>query len=424
RSAKLQRVIDKYSLEVARNEFEPQFSFNANGEIVEGRGAGANMTPGVKYKTKYGTQFDLGLVGNYYDGQGDSGAQIRVRQPLLRGFGADIVTANYCNAIDQEKINKLNLKEKMQATVTSVIQSYYQLVEDYNKLEVDEQALKDSLETLKSTQLKIEAGKVAPKEITQQEAQVSDQRFTLIRDNNKIDSDYQNFLLLLGVSPDSKFTIVREIPEHQIKVPNMQQSISTALNENVNFFTKTMGLRGQERAVAVAENEQKWRLDIVGKVNQSLVQDSTLSTISGTNFLNDHRVSLELEIPINDKPRKQKLINANINLKKFKIALDNEKKKLETEVVNAVRDLEAQQQQIKAAERSVLFAEDSLKTAQRKFEFGRTSMFEVTSLRRRLTQSKTTLIQQRITYLNTLAKFQQTLGVTLKQWHLRFYDDE
>ena len=42
-------------------------------------------------------------------------------------------------------------------------------------------------------------------------------------------------------------------------------------------------------------------------------------------------------------------------------------------------------------------------------------MFEITSLRRTLTQSQVNLIFQRINYLNTYALFEQLLGVSLER---------
>lgn len=419
RSEELQRISDKYSLEVARNEFLPQYVFNAQGEIIEGRDPLGNVNPHIRLKTIMGTELEIGGRLSRHDGTDTSDVTLGVRQPLLRGFGSDVTLSSWRNALDSEQISKLTLKDQVQSTITKVISGYYKLVEDYNKLDVDKLALNDSLSTLHDTKLRIKTGKLAPLEVTQQQAQVEDLHFAISQDNNAIDRDYQDLLILLGVSPTAKFNIVRTIPTKDIALPSLKKSINIALYKNIGYVKQLIGLRSQERSLMLAKNDQWWRLDLVGSMNRDITGHLHLHNLDDKVVYNEKRVGLELEIPIDDKPRKQKLLNANINLKKYHIALDNACKQLRAQVVKIVRDLQAQKHQINVARRSVTLSEQSLRIAQRKFDFGRTTMFELTSLRKALTMRKNELISQRIAYLNSLAQYQQTLGVTLDRWRLK-----
>ncbi len=413
-SAKLQRTIDKFALLVAKREFLPQFKLEFRADWDSDANSNYRAVPGLSYKTPIGTEFsvdaDSGFVGNRA-----VGTTVSVRQPLLRGFGTKVVLANYEDAKDNEKINKLNYKNKLIFTLTSVIQAYHQLVQDYNTLEIDELALNDSLVTLKNTEMKIKAGKAAATELTQQQAQFANQQLSITRDKNTIDRDKQALLILLGLDPYADLEIERKIHIEGFSHPTQQKSIELAMANNVEYQEALISLKQRERQVVVQKNNQWWRLDAVATAADSFGQD----------VLNDQHsreVRLELDIPIDDKSRKQGLVNAKIGLEQFNIGLEDQKRRLVTDVINAVRDLKAQGEQIKLAQNSVRFSEESLQIAQKKFKHGRTTMFEITSLRQTLTQNRLNLIGQQINYLNTLAQFEQSLGISLDRWGLKVND--
>ena len=409
-SALLQRTVDKYALLVAKREFRPQFTLQFRAHYANGSEPDYRAVPGMSYKSPIGTEIlvdaDSGLVGTH-----PVGTTVSVRQPLLRGLRPKVVLANYHDALDNEKINKLNLKNQLISTITSVIQSYHTLVQDYNALEIDELALKDSLRTLKNTKMKIKAGKAAATELTQLQAQVANQKLSITRGKNAIDRDKQALLILLGLDPYANIDIDRSINIEGFEPPTQERSIELALSNNVQYQEALISLKQRKRQLMVQKDNQLWRLDAVASASETFNQG-----IFDREHVKD--VRLELDIPIDDKHRKQGLISAKIGLKQFNIGLADQKRRLMTDVINAIRDLKAQREQIKLAENSVKYSEESLDIAQKKFKHGRTTMFEITSLRQTLTQNRLSLIGQKISYLNTLVQFEQTLGISLKRWNL------
>jgi outer membrane protein len=408
KSAYLQRISDKFALEVARNEFEPQYKLDGTVRFQQGSAPDYHLLPGVRLKTPMGTQINIDVDRQIGGNQAALGT-FSLTQPLLRGFGSAITLTNLHNAKDNELVNQLNLKSQVISTITQVIQAYHTLIQDYKSLAVDQQALSDSLKTLDSTQRKIKVGKVAETEITQQQAQVANQQFAVTNDKNTILRDYQNLLILLGLDPASKLQIEKELSSRDLFIPEKNACIKMALTNNINYQTQLIALRQLERDIDVQRNQQLPDLTL----NASATED--LSDATGGN----RQVSLNLSVPIDDKFRQQGLLNSLVGYKKFRVSLENTKRQLETDVINAIRSLEAQRIQIKLAEDSVKYSEQSLQIAQKKFEYGRTTIFEITSLRSTLTSSQINLINQRISYLNTFAQFEQTLGISLERWELR-----
>ena len=108
RSAELQRIVDKFSLEVARNQFLPQYSFDTSATYSNGTKPFYTTNPKVSFQTFYGTTLGVGLEDQVNAGR-ETAAVVEIIQPLLRGFGPQVTQASYKNALDQEIINRLDV---------------------------------------------------------------------------------------------------------------------------------------------------------------------------------------------------------------------------------------------------------------------------------------------------------------------------
>ncbi len=411
KSARLQRVVDKFSLEVARNEFEVHYSLSGLAEYDADGDLAVRGGPGVALKLPMGTEVSVQSNTSVF-GTHTGSASFRLKQPLLRGFGTDVNLAGLRNAKDAECINRLNFKEHFQNTITLVISAYHQLVQDYNTLAVDKASLKDSLDSLKGARLQIKAGNRAETSITQTEAQVARQNFTITSNENTIKQDTQKLLILLGMNPHANISVEQVIDISNVTVPSEKESIRLALKNNIAYQTNLITLKTLKRNLLVACDAQRWDLSLNATSQELLV-------IQDNPEFNDRRAWLDLTIPIDDKPRQQQLVNAKITLDKFKIDLAKNEQQLISDVITALSDIKAQQQQIHLAEQTVKYSEQSLRIAQKKLQFGRSTEFEVTSLLTQLTSEKQTLINQKINYLNTVTKFEETLGVSLDRWHVQ-----
>ncbi len=408
-SARLQRVVDRFALEVARNEFLPHYKLAGDATYAQGESPDYRANPSITLKTALGTQIALGAQSTL-NGGANHHASFTVTQPLLRGFGPTVNLAGYRNSKDAEEANKLSMKERFQSIVTEVVSAYHQVVQDYNLLDVDLASLKDSEQTLAATHLQIKAGKRPETDITQQEAQVAQQRYAIAQDRNTIDQDTQKLLILLGLDPHAKVTIDKKIDLSLGVLPGKEESVKEALSHNISYRKNLIDLKSKYRDLEVAKNNQWWDLSVTATDSRNVLSDQQAAENA------DRRVVLNLDIPLDDKPRQQGLVTAKISLDQFKIDLKNTERQLVSDVITALRNLTAQRQQISLAEKSVDYSRESLRIAQKKFQYGRSSMFEVTSLQRQLTSQEQTLVNQKIAYLNTMAQFQQTLGTSLKRW--------
>lgn len=427
RSAEIQRVADKFALEVAHNQFEPQFSIGGSSTYANGSTPQYNFNTTGNWLAPTGAQVQINYDSTF-QGPSSSDVTTTITQPLLKGFGPQVTLAPWVLAKYTEQVNRLNLKNTIINTITQVISSYYALVEAYNALTINQIALQNSLVTLRQYQVKIQAGQAAPAEIAQQQAQVANQRLAVTQARNAIAQNYQALLTALGLDPRSKLNIDRNIHLPNLAIPGVEQSIDLALDNNIAYQQGLYALKQGETNLMLAKDQQRWQLNAVATnafipgVNSS---NAVVPNVNGPGTLvvvpnsgSSSSLTLNLNIPINNKQIKQQLVNATVSLYQQRIQVSEIKRQLRGTILNAIQNLQFQLQQIILAERSVQYAQQALDVELTKLKYGRSTLFEVTQLRTNLTSVQLNLVAQRINYINTLAAFQQTLGVTLDKWGL------
>lgn len=414
KNAELDRVVDKFALAVARNAFWPQYSVTGKADYKTGAKSNYNGEQKVSLLMPFGTTLSTGLSQTYNPGTDPrllNSANFSITQPLLRGFGSAVTQVNLANAVDTEKANKLFFKSNVISTIVNVVNNYYQLVEAYNNLKVNQLSLQDAEQTLQQTVMKINAGKAAPTEQIQQQATIATTQLSIAQAQNNIRQSYQNLLAILGLDPQSKLNIVKHLEAIKTLPPSLEESIQIALEKNTNYQTQLLNFQITQRALITQGDEQKWKLDAIAGLNQAL---DRMSGAPST----DKSLTLDLNIPIHDLPRQQGLVSAKIALQQARTSLEQVKRQLITDVTNAYQDLKFNQQQIALYESSIKLAQQNLNIAKTKFNYGKISSFELTTIQTSLTTTQLGYVTQQIQYLNSIEDFYKLLGTTLDKWHI------
>lgn len=437
RSGEIQRISDKFALEVAHNQFEPQYQFTTNVTFAPGSQPQYTVAPQASLLTPLGTQLQVSVNQNFLNTAGTgSSITASATQPLLRGFGPKVTMAPLVQAEYSESVAQLNLKNTIMTTITTVIQNYYTLVQAYNSLDVDKMALQNSLAMLQQYRVKIKAGQMAPLELAPQESQVASQELQVTQDQNAIQQAQQALFITLGINPNSQLEIDRTIKVEDLKIPDLATSTDLALENNIAYLQAMYQLKTDQVQTFVAKDQQRWQLNLVaskviipnnGGTGGAVVPITTTGTggttavTVGNAIPSGDSVQLNLNIPIDDKQLQQQLVNAEVALDQQKIQVHQTKIETTSNVLNFIQTLNFQVQQIEQAEEQVKYAQQAFNIEEIKLSYGRSTVLNVTQLRTTLTQAKQSLIAQQITYLNTLAQFEQTLGTSLDKWNIQVY---
>jgi len=432
-SAELDRVVQKYAVVVAKNEFEPQFSLTGSLSRTISQSDNSttgttsySITPEASIKTGIGTEFTFTSNNPVVDNQYNPALILKITQPLIRGFGQAVVEASLNNALDSEAINKLNLKNTVITTINQVITNYFAVVQAQKTLVTDRLSLKRYEDTVANDQAMITAGRMARGDIVQAQAQVETQKVSIENDINNIKQAHLTLLDSLGIDIYANVQLPKTIDFRSIastligkKMLTLNEFNAFALKNNINYQTTGISLKQLARDVVVAKDNQRWKLDLTasqtagggtgGGKNSGLE-----SLVNGRNHATE--AELDLSIPIDDVAAKQQEIQTTIALQQANINYKELKKQLEINITNAYNTIQSTRQQVVLAERALALQQRTVEIARIKRNAGRLSTFELLNDQRDLTTADQTVTNSLITYINSLTVMNQILGTTLDRF--------
>lgn len=428
-SEEFNRILDKFNVRVQQNAFE--FQYSVGGTLSTTRSVSNqtlshaqsyNLTPGVSILTHNGATASLQMSnqsdGNYYNPE----LTFTVTQPLLRGFRSSVVMAPLYNAIDQEIIGRLQLRNTLITTITQVITSYRNLIGQENNLLIQIETLRRAQLTVKNTITQIKAGTVARSDLSQAQLTLENAKLAVVQARNAISQAKQQLLLTIGLDPTTKVRIPKKVKIQYVKLPPMAKSIQIALKNDPTYQSDLLQLKIDKRNLNVSIDQNRWQLDAqyqstFGGGSGGFPNNNLNSLFNGTN--NSQQFMLTLNIPINDYQLKQQALESKITLENQKIQTDLSKRQVVTNVINAVRDVKTSELAIRIAIRAEHYAAVTLKNAYKKYTYGKETTLAVTQQQVALTQAEVNVIVAQINYLNSVTRYRQVLQLTLDHWHIR-----
>ncbi|MFI4962495.1 MAG: TolC family protein [Legionellales bacterium] len=428
-NAELDRIIQRYQLRLAHNEFELQYALGATGvaqrSTFSGVGSASShsllASPEFDLKTKLGTSANVYLDNNVViNNSYNPVLNFSVTQPLIRGFGDTVNTAGLKDAIDNEWMNKLSLHQSVIDQVTQVIMAYRTLILSGNNLQNQRAQLQEAKKSYDINEKKITAGQLEPTGNIQQSYQIESLSLMVEQGENEFRTAAQDLLQTIGLDPDMHLSVPSDVKVSTLTVPNLKRAIETALEHNVSYLALKMALRADERALAVAKNQQLWQLDAAASLQTGTVNEVSSTGLGGIYSGKDisKSVRLTLTVPLHDISRRNQLIAAKVRLEKDRLNLIAAKRALITSLTNTINTIQSLAKRYQLAKKQVQLAQKSYSLQKKKQQAGISSALDVNNTQNQLIQAQSGLIGAKIAYLNQLSALQRTLGTTLDYWDI------
>lgn len=430
-NAELDRIIQRYQLRLAYNEFELQYALGGSAAVARSHYSGVGSsnnhsflaTPEVNLKTRSGGSLALNMSNDV--SAFNSYAPVlnfSLRQPLLRGAGREVNEAGLNNALDSEFLNKISMQQNVVDQITDVITAYRSLITSGNNLQSQKRQRDEAHKTFSTNEKKIKAGQLEPSANVQQSYQIESLNLSLEQAQHDFKISEQNLLQTIGLDPAMRIKVPSDVEVGTIKIPDLQQSIALALAHNTQYLGVKMSVRADERAYTIARNQQLWQLDLQANVQSGTVTDVTGNNSGLRGIYNgqntNESASLTVTIPIHDLNRRSQLISARIALEKDKLRLITARRALITAITNNITTAASQARRYQLAEKQVKLAQQSYELEKKKQQAGISSALDVNNTQNQLIQAQAGLIDAKIAYLNQLSALQRLLGTTLKEWHI------
>jgi outer membrane protein len=431
-NAQLQRIEDKFQLEIARNAFMPQISaLTLGGKWAKGAKPDyGSFNPSVSLTNGYGTKIILGASSDF---SGKPSANVEIDQPLLSGF--DVPRQTYLAALDTEKGNKLKYASSIVGVVNSVTQSYIQLVQAKIELKNQAYAVNQQVQELARSQKKLAVGRVSRSSLRSQQSTLMQSKLSYQQQKSSIDNTYQGFLQTLGLSPESKLNLPSQIDVRQLpmKIPSFNAALRFAFAHNNAYRQTVLGMMDAQRAVISTRDAAKWTLGATYNYNyypnqdasQSL-QNKSLGSVPAIPVgpippTEEHGgiFGLNLTIPIETLSTRSGLVSARIGYEEAKINLRKSKQDLLRKIMQDYQNIRAQKNNITLAKQGLVLQQQVLKDTQLQYHYGKTTDYFVAAQRKTLLDAQQQLVSAQVNYFTAVQALHDDMGDTLSVWHIR-----
>ena len=436
RSAYLNRVVQKFSLMVAEEKFEPNFTLDvgAQRDWAATRRAGTDISD----RASAGPTATLALpTGGSITGaysvvkgmergakaaqEGNSTWSVSLTQPLLRGAGLDVGMASVRQARLSEKSNILALKGTVADTVTNIVRAYYTFILAHQQATIARNGLERARNLMEVNRALIAAGRMAENEIFQTESNVANQELSVLDAENSFETSRLALITLLALDPRSNIIPAEEIQAEPVQV-DLAVAQDLAFSNRPDYLGQVIGLEQSRIALMLAENGELWNLNLTADRRGSRNGTSAAGAIVGHPDTMGSRIGVQLSIPLRDRAAQSTALGARVGLQQAELSLEQLRETVGQQIRDVVRDVSIRWRQLELARRSRALAEQSLEVEMIKLRNGRTTNFQVLSIENDLRTAETAELSAVIAYLNALATLDQQLGTTLDTWSISLND--
>ena len=425
RSAYMERIAQKFDLRVAGDRFAPRLTISSAflaRRTDSTTTTTGNFTPVATLLTPTGALFGFTWATVESNTRGglrsrSSTLDLTVIQPLLRGAGTTVNTAPLHVAQIEERLNQLRLRDTVGQTVTRIILAYRDLLRAQEQRTLADAALTRARSLVAVNRALIAAGRMAAVEIVQTEADVALQELAVLEASNRLDATRLAFLGLIAVDPRTDVRAADQLDATPVDV-SLERVLPLALASRPDYLSQRLVIEQAKLGVTVARNQRLWDLAAVGSVGVGHAEFAGLPTPSESRTAPNASAGLQLTIPLGDLSLEQGEVRATTTLRTAEIRLEDLRQQVESEVRDAVREIQTRWRQLETARRARALAERSLAIERDKLQVGRSSNFQVLAFEDDLRRAETQQLDALIQYLNALTLLDQQLGTTLDTWQI------
>ncbi|WP_367393041.1 TolC family protein [Lewinella sp. LCG006] len=346
---------------------------------------------------------------------------LSITQPLLRGRGRDIVTAN-------EEVAELNLAQQQQnahfvisGQVLTTVNAYWQYFSATESLKIYQDNEERVMAVLDMTKELVNADKKPAGDLTQIQADVLDKERQTILAAQNVYSAQQNLGRSIGLEtsesqeiglPLSNFPRLDEGQE----VPSLESLLTLARAHRADLKALEKSLEVQQLQVRVAENNIKQQLNLrafssYGGAAMGNGVDRFLTALGnyeGRNY--QIGVGMEYIFPINNNQAEAALLNAQLTYADQETYQKDQIRNIELNVSIAYNNYLNSIDALKKSSESLAYYEEVFTNEQYKFQNGLTTLLNLILLQERLTFAQLDYIKSQQQYAMAISNLRYETG--------------
>ncbi len=411
KSEQLQNVLTKFAIEVAEDDFEPQIKFGFKWEKSPQQPPETTLQSEATLKNHWGGILGLNLEQPWFSDH-ENQWSLWYKQPLLKNIARNVVDAPLYISRLQWQQQQLAYQQTQTDLIVTIIKAYRNVLQAQQRLDIGQLSLKRSKKLLKINQILIETGRMAAVDMIQTEADIASKELDERLAQNELDSARLNLLKVLDLHQQTDIELQYDLQVTPPPSLTDQAQLTAQMLQNRSDYLQNKVLLAQlQWQLLLAKEDKKWDLDLTSRYqHQTDVSDSMAQQAWS--------ISLSLNIPLKDLKKQQAFLAAKTAVQQQQLLIAQQGKELEMALLDLLRNLNLQQEQLKLSSQVRVLAEKKLDIEQTKLTIGRSSNFQLVSFQDDLIQAQQTELTAKINYLNSLTDLDHLLGTTLETWHI------
>ncbi|MBZ5514950.1 MAG: TolC family protein [Acidobacteriia bacterium] len=432
---------------------------------------GTSYVTGYQQAFQTGTSFQVvtgGARGSttsltpVYNPQVNTFLAVGFTQPLLNGFGRRANSTQIRIAKNDLKVADSVFRQQVIATVSAVLNDYWDFLTMRENVRVAEQALAYAQKLLSDNKRQVEIGTLAPIEVVRAESEVAARQQDLIVAQTSLQQQQELIKTALSkqVGPDlaaAQVVAQDSLPEPRPDdVPPLDEALKLAAANRPEIEQTELKFRDQNETIKARRNSLLPTFNLFATYIASGLSGNQLvcppgdtryggnclvpndgfvaplgSTTAGVSQAltqtwqgqyPDYSFGVQLQIPIRNRSAQADAARALLERRQLETQLQQFKNNIAQQVRSAEIGVIQAKAQIEAAHKAVVLAQQTLDAEQKKYQLGESTVFLVIQAQRDLATAEGNEVKARSTYAKAITLLQQQTATILRKYNVELSD--
>jgi outer membrane protein len=372
---------------------------------------------------------------------------LQVTQNLLYGFGSAVNGRNIRVQKNNIKVTNLQFRQQVATTVSSVLNLYWDLVAFWDDVRARQRELTAAQQLLDNNRKQVDAGALAPIEVTRAEAQVYvSQQDLLVSQTNLLQQEtvLKNAISRNGIA-NSTLLDAHIVPLDSITIPAtdetppLNQLVDQALqNRNeiqqsqLNIDSNKLNLVGIKNALkptlqAFAEltnNGLSGPITPLGEATPGVSYlaggyGNLLAQMFRRNYPN-YTAGLALNIPLRNRAAQSDYTTSELELRQSELGLQQNINQVRVDVQNSVIGLQQARARYAAAVKARDLQQQTLEADQKRLALGASTAYQIVLDQQNLASAESSEVQALANFSHARIGLDVALGRTLEANNISF----
>ena len=349
---------------------------------------------------------------------------VNLRQHLLQGWGRSVNRRFIITAKNNRRITDSSFRQQVISTVVQIQNIYWDLVNAYENVKVQEEAVRYAQRTLSDNQKQVEIGTLAPIEVVHAQSQLATAQQQLI--NAQTNLQYQQLLMKNAITrnmSDPTLASAPVIPTDTMRVVDstsyvdVQQLVADALKRRPEIEQLQIDLENRTITKKAARQALLPTLDLNGYYGGTGTTNSFSDSVydAYSNNYRDRGLYLQMNIPIRNRQAQADQVRSELEYRQAEMRFQQQQNNIMIDVRNAAYTVQQSQAGVEAAVKARDYAKQSLDAEQKKYALGASTSYLVLQLENQYVQAESNLVQATTSYEKSRVDLDRATGYTLER---------